>query len=450
MSRLVNLWQRLLKLIDLSEHIDVEAGSASIKDNVAFRGPNIVILFCAIVIASVGLNVNSIPVIIGAMLISPLMSPIMGFGLALGTNDLVLLWRSLKNLAIMVSISILSAALYFLVSPLDMETPTELLARTNPTIYDVFIAFFGGVAGILEVSRKDKGTVMSGVAIATALMPPLCTVGYGLATLQPQFFFGALYLFFINFTFIAIAAFFGTKYFGYPAVVAPNPQLQRYRKWLVGCLLVAIIVPSVVSAVSVIKENNFNRSANAFVRANKNFAKSYIYDFQIHRETSPKTIEIYVAGEEPDEQAYKQVYQSAEQYGFTRSQIIFHLDAAYTNPKGLDENEMVRDMVRNNEERLQLKNSEIAALQTRVDSLLNVIQNNSVPQDELQAEIIAQYPTIESVVVAVNPASPRVAVAVLNIPNNRKLQPDEQQRLQAWLQVRLHAEQALIVQNHEK
>ncbi len=450
MSRPLNLWQRILHLIDLSEHVDVEAGAASIKDNVAFRGPNIVILFCAIVIASVGLNVNSIPVIIGAMLISPLMSPIMGFGLALGTNDIDLLWKSLKNLAVMVGISILSAALYFLVSPLDMETPTELLARTNPTIYDVFIAFFGGIAGILEVSRKEKGTVMSGVAIATALMPPLCTVGYGLATLQAHFFFGALYLFFINFTFIDIAAFFGTKYFGYTEVVAPNPRLQRYRKWLVGLLLVAIIVPSVISAVSVIKENNFNRSANAFVRANKNFGKSYIYDYQIHSDNSPKTIELYVAGEEPDDAAYKQVYQSAEQYGFTSQQIIFHLDAAYTNPKGLDENEMVRDMVRNNEERLQLKNNEIAALQTRVDSLLNVIEKNSVPQDELQAEIIAQYPMIEAVVVAVNPASPRMVVAVLTLRHNRTLNLDEQQRLQAWLQVRLHAEQAIVVQNHEK
>ncbi len=166
--------------MDLREYIDVDAAAVNIRDNIAFRGPNIVILFCAIITASVGLNVNSIPVIIGAMLISPLMSPIIGFGLALGTNDVDLLKHSLKHLGIMVGISVLSATLYFLVSPLDMVHPTELLARTNPTIYDVLIALFGGLAGILEISRKEKGTVMSGVAIATALMPPLCTAGYGL------------------------------------------------------------------------------------------------------------------------------------------------------------------------------------------------------------------------------------------------------------------------------
>ena len=446
MSGQVTWWQRLLHLIDLGEHIDVDAGATAIKDNVAFRGPNIVILFCAIVIASVGLNVNSIPVIIGAMLISPLMSPIMGFGLALGTNDVVLLWRSLKNLGIMVGISILAAALYFLVSPLDMETPTELLARTNPTIYDVFIALFGGIAGILEVSRKEKGTVMSGVAIATALMPPLCTVGYGLATLQSQFFFGALYLFFINFTFIALAAFLGTKYFGYTEIVVPDSRLQRYRKWLFGVILVAIIVPSVISAVSVVRENNFNRSVNAFVRTNKNFGKSYIYDYRIHQDTSPKTIELYVAGEEPDENAYNALYQSAAQFDLSPGQLRFHLDAAYASSNSLNENEMVRDMVRANEERLQLKNAEIARLESRIDSLTRIIADNQIPTDELQAEIKAQCPAIESVMVAQTTRPSRFVIAVVTVSNAHRLSEAETERMQDWLQVRLHAQQALVVQ----
>ena len=191
----------------IEEYLDVRRDKSdeseavkSIREGVEMKGATIWILIAAILLASLGLNVNSTAVIIGAMLISPLMGPIMGFGLALGTNDTVLLWRALKNLAVMVGISILSATLYFIVSPLAMEHPTELLARTRPTIYDVLIAFFGGLAGIVETSRKNRGTVLSGVAIATALMPPLCTVGYGLATLQGTYFFGALYLFFINFT----------------------------------------------------------------------------------------------------------------------------------------------------------------------------------------------------------------------------------------------------------
>ena len=184
--------------LSVTDYIDVLAASANIRSNIPFRGPNIYILFVAIVIASVGLNVNSIPVIIGAMLISPLMSPIIGFGMGLGTNDTDLLLQSLKNLGIMFAISLLASTLYFVVTPLETDNPTELLARTNPSVYDVLIAFFGGIAGILELSRKEKGTVLSGVAIATALMPPLCTVGYGIASLNWQYAAGALYLFFIN------------------------------------------------------------------------------------------------------------------------------------------------------------------------------------------------------------------------------------------------------------
>ena len=148
--------------LSVTDYIDVLAASANIRSNIPFRGPNIYILFAAIVIASVGLNVNSIPVIIGAMLISPLMSPIIGFGMGLGTNDTDLLLQSLKNLGIMVAISLLASTLYFVVTPLETANPTELLARTNPSVYDVLIAFFGGIAGILELSRKEKGTVFSG------------------------------------------------------------------------------------------------------------------------------------------------------------------------------------------------------------------------------------------------------------------------------------------------
>ena len=180
----MNIKSFLRSILSMTDYIDVEAAYQSVRNNVPFRGPTVYILFIAIIIASIGLNVNSIPVIIGAMLISPLMSPIIGFGLGLGTNDRQLVLSSLKNLGIMVAISLLASTLYFVLTPLEVDNPTELLARTKPTIYDVMIALFGGLAGVLEISRKEKGTVLSGVAIATALMPPLCTVGYGLANLN--------------------------------------------------------------------------------------------------------------------------------------------------------------------------------------------------------------------------------------------------------------------------
>ncbi|MBP5476772.1 MAG: DUF389 domain-containing protein [Paludibacteraceae bacterium] len=442
-----NLWRRFTGLVDLRDYIDVDAAAVNIRDNIAFRGPNIVILFCAVVTASVGLNVNSIPVIIGAMLISPLMSPIIGFGLALGTNDPDLLKHSLKHLAIMVGISVLSATLYFLVSPLDMVHPTELLARTNPTIYDVLIALFGGLAGILEISRKEKGTVMSGVAIATALMPPLCTAGYGLATLNPTFLFGALYLFFINFTFIALAAYLGTKYLGYKMVVSKDVLKQTRRKWMFAFLLIAIIVPSVISAISVVRENNFTRSVNAFIMENKNFARSYIYDYRIVND-SIATVDVYIAGEEPDSAAYNSLYLSAAQYGLQPEQLHFHLDAAYQahTQAALDENELVRDIFRTHEEQLLDRDNEITRLRNMVDSLTIHTQKEQMPVADIEAEIRAQYPQITDIVLAQSAEDKQQFVAILTTAKRKDLKADDLQRLQAWLQVRTGASEAIVIQ----
>ena len=221
---------RLNKIVNMDDDLDREGASRSIRGGVPFRGANVFILSCAIVIASVGLNVNSIPVIIGAMLISPVMGPILGFGFGLGIQDNRLVRDSLKNFLIMVTISIGASSLYFILSPLHLENPTELLARTNPTIYDVLIALFGGFAGILEQSRRKKGTVLSGVAIATALMPPLCTVGYGLSQMNPRYVFGALYLFVINSIFIALATFVTVKYLRYPLVADGDAKRRLSRR----------------------------------------------------------------------------------------------------------------------------------------------------------------------------------------------------------------------------
>ena len=242
----------LRSLIRFSDEIDYENASTSIRKNIAFRGTNVFILACAIIIASVGLNVTSIPVIIGAMLVSPVMGPILGFGLGLGTEDAHLLKDSLKNFGVMVGISIIASSLFFLLSPLSLANPSELLARTNPTIYDVLIALFGGLAGIIEISRKDKGTVISGVAIATALMPPLCTVGYGISIWKGSIIFGALYLFTINSIFIALATFIAVKYFRFPAVET-NEQKIRLNKSAVYIIILIVIVPILLSAISVIK-----------------------------------------------------------------------------------------------------------------------------------------------------------------------------------------------------
>lgn len=240
-----------------------EAESA-IREGVSFRGSNTLVLITAIFIASLGLNTNSVAVIIGAMLISPLMGPIVGIGLGVGVCDFELIKRSLRNLGVAALVSILTSAIYFLISPVS-EGHSELLARTSPTIYDVLIGFFGGAAGILAVGSKSKGNVLPGVAIATALMPPLCTVGYGLATAQAQYFFGALYLFVINSVYIALATFIGVKLMHYqPDATVNADRSRRVRRWVYG-LAVVVLLPSIWMTYSMLRQSSYQMKVNRFV-----------------------------------------------------------------------------------------------------------------------------------------------------------------------------------------
>ena len=255
--------------LNLNGHIDVVAAERSIRGSINFRGPNAWILAVAIIIASVGLNVNSIPVVIGAMLISPLMGPIFGLGLGLGVSDIELMKSSGKNLLVMVFISLVVSFLYFLITPLSLCNPTELLARTTPTFYDVLIALFGGFAGILEQCRKEKGTVFSGVAIATALMPPLCTAGFGLASGNFSYFIGAIYLFVINCMFIMLATYAGVKYFKFRQTEYQDEAMGTKTKRITSFIILIFIIPSIWSAVMLIRRNNFEVNATAFAEHSK-------------------------------------------------------------------------------------------------------------------------------------------------------------------------------------
>lgn len=256
---------RFSNLFNLIEGEDSrEKTLESIKANIDFKGSNLWILSCAVIIASVGLNVNSTAVIIGAMLISPLMGPIVGAGFALGIYDFNLLQRSLKNLLNATVVSLTFSALYFLISPFK-DVQSELLARTSPNIYDILIAFFGGVVGVIAVTRVEKGNPIPGVAIATALMPPLCTAGYGLATLQWQFFFGAFYLYCINCVFIGVATFVIIKYLRYAPKKQVDKKSDKRVKVIITILTVAMLVPAVYLAYTLYREQQYKKNADAFV-----------------------------------------------------------------------------------------------------------------------------------------------------------------------------------------
>ena len=352
-------------LVSLSDYVDLEGASASIRKNIYFKGPTVFILACAIIIASVGLNVNSIPVIIRAMLISPVMAPILGFGFSLGVQDMQLLKDSLRNFAVMVVISILASAIYFLLSPLNLEHPTELLARTNPTIYDVLIALFGGFAGILENSRKEKGTVLSGVAIATALMPPLCTVGYGISIGNLSYILGAFYLFMINSIFIALATFVAVKYLKYPVVQEVEGRRTRLTGRAVSVILLLIIVPSVLSAIRIVQESNFKIHASRVVEDNKSIGRGFIYDYSVDNTSNPPSVVLYMAGEKLTTADKERLYEDAEKYGITRSQIVFREDAV-NNSETVSESEIVRSLLEHSDKQVERLNQTIAKLRDSI------------------------------------------------------------------------------------
>ena len=357
---------------NIYDHIDTEDAAQRIKSGIWFRGPNVWILAFSVVIASAGLNVNSTAVIIGAMLISPLMGPIIGLGLALGTNDLDLLKLAAKNLLVMVVISLVASTLFFLLSPLELINPTELQARTRPTIYDVLIALFGGLAGILENSRKERGTVIAGVAIATALMPPLCTAGYGLSCLHFKFFFGAMYLFIINTVFITLATYVMVKYLRFKAVSGLDPVVAKKRRNTISALIAVVVIPSIISAIGMIQDNNFERNVEAFVQENRLVSRSYIYDYRIYNDRGRK-VEFSLTGEPMSYEAQTAFFASARSHKIKDSQIIIK-----EHSLGMTEEEMnalVRGVYDKTDREMAEKEEQLDRLQTRLDSLTRRVES---------------------------------------------------------------------------
>ena len=434
--------------VNLSEDVDHSGANLSIRKNIAFKGHNVFILACAIIIASVGLNVTSIPVIIGAMLISPVMGPILGFGFGLGIRDNRLVKDSLENYLIMVAISIAASTLFFILSPLNLGNPSELLARTNPSIYDVLIALFGGIAGMLETSRKERGTVISGVAIATALMPPLCTVGYGISLLNWHYILGALYLFLINSIFIALATFLTTKYLRFPLVMEEevDGMRQRLSKRAIAFILLVMIVPSIFSAIRMVQENNFNIHAEKLVSKNKSIGKSFIYDYKTDMSVKPATIDLYLAGETLTPEFKEVLFKDAEEYGITRNQIVFHEDATMTRDV-LSESDLIQGIYEYNERQIKALTDSIATLERQLDTY----RDHDIPVDAIARELFAQYPSIRSIsltggrtATASGEAGKEQIVAL--VTSSEKLDGEMTDRLERWLKARLEQENVIVLQ----
>lgn len=429
--------------LNLTNDVDIQAASENIRKNIPFRGPNVYILFAAVIIASVGLNVNSIPVIIGAMLISPLMGPIIGLGLGLGTNDRELVLFSIKNLLVMVGISLLAATMYFMLTPLEIDNPTELLARTRPTIYDVFIALFGGLAGVLETARKEKGTVISGVAIATALMPPLCTVGYGIANLSWQYTVGALFLFSINCIFIAMAAYLMAKFLKFPVKTV---EQHRTRYFILSYALVILLAAtSIFTGYHVIRENDFTKLANRFVKKNQNIGKTYIYDSQVNIDTKPYMLELRLAGETLNEDTKEMLLRDAENYGIMRSQIVIHEDATVQVDR-FNETEIVKNLMATNASNVQVRDDSIKVLNAQIATY----KRQELPAKQLAEELQVQLPSIIRLTLAKGTVLEQNVVMseeqVVVVAHCSEMPSEEEKtRVHEWLKIRLQIDGLEII-----
>ena len=441
MSFWKNLKNQLGSIASLAEHIDTAAAEKSIRSSIYFRGSNVWILVFSIIIASVGLNVNSIPVIIGAMLISPLLGPIFGIGLGLGINDTGLLKSSLKNILVMMSISLVASFLYFLITPLNLSNPTELLARTNPTIYDVLIALFGGFAGIFELSRKEKGTVFSGVAIATALMPPLCTAGFGLANGNLVYFIGALYLFTINCIFIILATYLTVKYMKFEQFEYKDEAAGKRARRLITIVTVIVIVPSIWSAIVMVRENTFNENVAEFISANKNMYSGYIMDYKTEHRNGSK-VEVFFTGEPLSASEKNNFMESAKEFGLKPEQIIIKEHAL---GEGTDEAEILKGIYERTDDEITRRESEIKKLEDE----LRRLHSSDIPYEQITREAVNQYPAIVSLFVARGAdveakGYSRKDGLLAVVTTSEKLADDEKARLVNWLKIRLGSDNVTL------
>jgi uncharacterized hydrophobic protein (TIGR00271 family) len=335
-----------------------------ISKNVEFKGANLWILIFAIFVASVGLNVNSTAVIIGAMLISPLMGPIMGIGLAAGINDFDLLKRSFRNLAVAVFISILTSTIYFAITPI-YEAQSELLARTEPTVWDVLIALFGGLAGIVAGSRKEKSNAIPGVAIATALMPPLCTAGYGLATGNLLYFIGAFYLFFINSVFISLSTYLIVRFMKYPKKQFLDRKREKRVQTYITIFTLMTIIPSVYLAYGLVKQSLWNQQVRQFMKVEMQFPKTQILNTELTYNRQERIIEVSLIGEPISEEEIEILQKKVYDLGLKETTLVVNQSGNSTDMRVL-RNDILKDLYERNEALIKDKDTRIALLESEV------------------------------------------------------------------------------------
>ena len=423
-----------------NEELTVE----SIRHGVVFKGTNLWVLIFAIFIASLGLNVNSTAVIIGAMLISPLMGPIMGFGLAVGISDFELLKQSFKSYLLTTFISVVTSTLYFSLTPLN-EVQSELLARTSPTIYDVLIALFGGLAGIIAVSTKEKGNVIPGAAIATALMPPLCTAGFGLATGNIFYFLGAFYLYFINSVFISFATYLGVRFMHFKRKDFVDKQREQMVRRYIIALVLATMCPAFYLTYGIVKTTFYEASANSFIAKEFDFEHTQVISRKISYDE--KEIRVVLVGNELTQPELDKVHNSLKHYNLedTKLTIVQGMNSDNLD-MGMLKAQVMEDFYKDSEERLQEQQEEILRLRNELRNYTTYHQLNQ----QIVPELKVLYPQVESVslsqmeVLTVDSMQKDTLIMVL-MGLKEEMNAVQMQQMQEWLKTRTGAKKMKFV-----
>lgn len=433
-------FSKLFDILKLKHEVeDPVSVKEAINKGVEFKGTNAWILIFAILVASVGLNMNSTAVIIGAMLISPLMGPITGVGFSIATYDFVLFRRSLKNLGYAVSASLVASFLYFTMTPIRTEY-SELLSRTSPTIYDVLIATFGGLAGIVAITSKNKGNVIPGVAIATALMPPLCTAGYGLAVANWAYFFGALYLFIINSVFIALSAMVVTQVLKFPRATHLLSKEIKNKNIAIGVVISLTVLPSLYLGYTLVKKEEFNQTANLFVQRVYNWEGNYLLKHNIDPEH--RTVELVFGGESLDSLSELRLREKAADMGLSGVNLV-----------------VTQGLKTNDHSYLLTATNQVDQLKNEVQNLNNVINSKDHVIDSLQhspeigekllAEITPLYPGIKSCIYSQtmfysDSTDKTIPVQLIVFEADSTLNHEAREKINKWLIRRLPGDQIKV------
>lgn len=403
----------------------------SIKKNVEFKGANLWTLIFAIFIASIGLNVNSTAVIIGAMLVSPLMGPIMGVGLGVAINDVDLVKKALRNLIIATVIAITTSSIYFYITPLH-DASSELLARTTPTIWDVFIAISGGLAGIIGATRKEKNNVIPGVAIATALMPPLCTAGYGIASGNLYFFLGAAYLYFINSVFICIATYLIVRYLKFQKIKFELEERRKKVRLYMWVIVIITATPSVYLAYRIVDRSIFENNAAHFVRKEMNFKHIQVVSKNYKYSRKGSEIDLLLVGEHLDSMKINDLRKKMSAYKLNNIKLNIRQGLSADNKVDI----------------AQIRASILQSVY-QADSVREVTAVKNLP--DLREEIRILYPAVENYminnVIFNNVKGGKNDTVTLAIVNGAKIENTEQAKLRDWLKQRLKVDTLSLLVN---